>query len=57
MPHPSRRLAPGWALLCFQKGCESYSHKGSENVNITTVIDVWGDFLGRPQGTTTDVVI
>ena len=57
MRHPSRRLAPGCVLLCFQNGCESYSPKGPEKVNITTLNRYTADFLGPPHGTTIEVVI
>ena len=45
---------PGFsAYLCSQKGCESYSLKGPEKVNIIT----WGDSLWPQPGTITEVVI
>ena len=45
--------------FCPQKGCESYSpvQKGPEKVNKQHLIDVCGDFLRPPNGTTTEVVI
>ena len=45
MRHTSRRQAPGGALLCSRKGCESDSPKGPENVNITTLNRCTGRLL------------
>ena len=36
---PSR----GLSATLFQKGCESYIHKGPENVNITLTKSIYGE--------------
>ena len=33
MRHPSRHLAPACALLCSQKGCESYRPKEPDRLS------------------------
>ena len=46
------------ATLPSNKRVEPYSPKGPESVKITTLyIDVRGDFLGPPHGTTTAVEV
>ena len=49
-------LAPGWAPVCSQESCVSYSPKESENLNITTLNRCTGRLLVSPHGTTTETL-
>ena len=49
MQHPSRRLAPGWALLCSQISVEPYSPKGPEKSKNNNTISMYGETFNNPH--------